>query len=200
MAAFTPSATFCTMAGRPMSSGLSSALIAVPMARRDFDTGPVAPVRAKMVACGVITPSQPPDQTIGICATSVSERCPCFISARRNAWSARMRVKRRRASTLKAALWPRSALPGLRPWRAHHGACGGLLPLRPVQGRLHGAHRARSSSAATSRCTNGCTRCTCWSRPARASPRMQLAKEIGITQKSAWFVLAAAPRSLRRRH
>ena len=66
MAARTPSATFSTIAGRPMSSGRSSALIAVPMASRDLFAGPVLALRANTVACGVITPSQPPDQTIGI--------------------------------------------------------------------------------------------------------------------------------------
>ena len=38
--------------------------------------GPVFALRAKIVACGVITPSQPPDQTIGILAISFSERPP----------------------------------------------------------------------------------------------------------------------------
>ena len=50
-------------------------------------------VAANMVACGVITPSQPPDQTIGIFAISASLRLPCLLQHRRNAWSARMRVK-----------------------------------------------------------------------------------------------------------
>src|SRR5215510_10536451 len=36
IAAFTAAATFSTIAGRPISSGRSSALMAVPMARRDF--------------------------------------------------------------------------------------------------------------------------------------------------------------------
>jgi hypothetical protein len=76
MASFTAAATFSTMAGRPMSSGKSSALIAVPMASRDFDAGPVLSFRAKTVACGVITPSQPPDHTMGIAATSASLRFP----------------------------------------------------------------------------------------------------------------------------
>ena len=93
IAAFTPSATFSTMAGRPISSGNSSTLMAVPIASRDFDAGPVLPLRANTVACGVITPSQPPDQTIGMFAMSASLRLPCFISTRRNASSARMRVK-----------------------------------------------------------------------------------------------------------
>ena len=89
----TPSATFSTIAGRPISSGNSSALIAVPITSRDLSAGPVLPLRAKTVACGVMTPSQPPDQTIGICAISASERCRCFMQHARNAWSARMRVK-----------------------------------------------------------------------------------------------------------
>ncbi len=93
MAARTPSATFSTIAGRPMSSGKISALIAVPMTSRDLLAGPVLALRANTVACGVITPSQPPDQTIGILAISASERLPCFFSTARNAWSARMRVK-----------------------------------------------------------------------------------------------------------
>ena len=93
IAAFTASATFSTMAGRPMSSGKSSTLIAVPMASRDFDAGPVLPLAANTVACGVMTPSQPPDHTIGIFAISASLRLPFLSSTRRNAWSARMRVK-----------------------------------------------------------------------------------------------------------
>ena len=84
MAARTPSATFSIMAGRPMSSGRSSALSAVPMARRDLLAGPVLALRAKIVACGVITPSQPPDQTIGICSTACSE-LPSLRSTVRNA-------------------------------------------------------------------------------------------------------------------
>ena len=93
MAARTASATFSTMAGRPISSGKISALIAVPMASRDLFAGPVLALRANTVAWGVMMPSQPPDQTIGIFAISASERLPSFFSTARNAWSARMRVK-----------------------------------------------------------------------------------------------------------
>src|SRR5581483_9300051 len=74
------------------------------------------PLRAKTVACGVMTPSQPPDQTIGILAMSASLRLPCLSSTRRNAWSARMRVKSltpplpsvlpMTAITSSAANWP----------------------------------------------------------------------------------------------
>jgi len=85
IAALTASATFSTIAGRPISSGRSSALIAVPIARRDFDAGPVLPFLANTVACGVMTPSQPPDQTIGMVAISASLRLPCFCSVRRKA-------------------------------------------------------------------------------------------------------------------
>src|SRR5215831_2310402 len=93
MAALTACATFSTIAGRPISSGRSSALIAVPIAKRGFDAGPVLPFLANTVACGVMTPSQPPDQTIGMVAISASPRLPCLCSVRRKAWSARMRVK-----------------------------------------------------------------------------------------------------------
>jgi hypothetical protein len=48
--AFTPSATFSTIAGRPISSGLSSLLMAVPMVKRGFEAGPVLSLRAKIVA------------------------------------------------------------------------------------------------------------------------------------------------------
>ncbi len=116
IAARTPSATFSTIAGRPMSSGKISALIAVPMTSRDLFAGPVLALRANTVACGVMTPSQPPDQTIGICAISASERLPSFFSTARNAWSARMRVKSLTpplpsvlpitAMTSSAANWP----------------------------------------------------------------------------------------------
>src|ERR1700704_6200446 len=93
IAAFTPSATFSTIAGRPISSGLSSALMAVPMVRRGFEAGPGFSLRAENVAWGGVTPSQPPDHTIGMSAISGSPRRPLFSSTRRNAWSARMRVK-----------------------------------------------------------------------------------------------------------
>jgi len=73
------------IAGRPMSSGKSSALIAVPIVRRDFDAGPVLPFLANTVACGVMTPSQPPDQTIGMVAISASPRLPCRCSVQRKA-------------------------------------------------------------------------------------------------------------------
>jgi hypothetical protein len=85
IAALTACATFSTIAGRPMSSGKSSALMAVPIVRRDFDAGPVLPFLAKTVACGVMTPSQPPDHTIGMVAISASLRLPCRCSARRKA-------------------------------------------------------------------------------------------------------------------
>ena len=85
IAARTPSATFSTIAGRPMSSGKISALIAVPITSRDLSAGPVLLFRANTVACGVMTPSQPPDQTIGIVAISSTERLPSFFSTARNA-------------------------------------------------------------------------------------------------------------------
>ena len=78
MAALTASATFSTIAGRPMSSGKSSALNAVPMASRGSPAGPLLLLRAKTVACGVMMPSQPPDQTIGTLAISASLRRPRF--------------------------------------------------------------------------------------------------------------------------
>src|SRR6058998_32982 len=93
IAAFTPSATISTMRGRPMSSGWSSALIAVPITRRALSAVPFRSFRAKTVACGVMTPSHPPDHTIGIVATSASLRLPCLSSTRRKAWSASRRVK-----------------------------------------------------------------------------------------------------------
>ena len=68
-------------------------VIAVPMTRRDVAAAPVLPLRANTVACGVITPSHPPDHTMGTRAISASLRVPCFASTRRKAWSARMRVK-----------------------------------------------------------------------------------------------------------
>ena len=93
IASFTAAATFSTIAGRPMSSGSSTALIAVPITSRAFEAGPVLSLRAKTVACGVMTPSQPPDHTIGIWLTAFSSRLPCLSNMRRKAWSARMRVK-----------------------------------------------------------------------------------------------------------
>ena len=85
---------------------------------------------ANTVACGVITPSQPPDQTIGMLAMSASLRLPCFSSTRRNASSARMRVKSLTpplpsvlpitAMTSSAANWP-LAMQASRPDASLHG-------------------------------------------------------------------------------
>ncbi len=69
----TPSATFSTIAGRPISSGNIFGLSAVPMTSRGLPAGPVLALRANTVACGVITPSQPPDHTIGTCLISASD-------------------------------------------------------------------------------------------------------------------------------
>ena len=53
------------------------------MTRRDLSAGPVLSLRAKIVACGVMTPSQPPDQTIGIlCDLLLRSGVPCFSSTR----------------------------------------------------------------------------------------------------------------------
>ena len=45
-----------------------------------------------MVACGLMTPSVPPDQTIGISLTSSSGRLPFSTSTSRKARSAMIRV------------------------------------------------------------------------------------------------------------
>ena len=49
--------------------------------------------------------------------------------------------------------------------------------------------QGRSLSGPTFPFTNGYMPCICSSHLARASSSLQLGKEIGITQKSAWFVL-----------
>ena len=68
-----------------MSSGRIRGLIAVPITSRDCDAGPLFPFCANTVACGVITPSHPPDHTIGIALTAAGSRLPCLISTARNA-------------------------------------------------------------------------------------------------------------------
>src|SRR6266446_2095169 len=67
--------------------------MAVPITRRDLSADPFVSFLANTVPLGVMTPSQPPDHTIGTVATSASLRVPCFNSTRRKAWSARRRVK-----------------------------------------------------------------------------------------------------------
>jgi len=52
---------------------------------RIIDGGLVLPFLANTVACGVMTPSQPPDQTIGMRAISASLRLPRLCSVRRKA-------------------------------------------------------------------------------------------------------------------
>ena len=82
------------IAARPMSSGSSTSLIAKPTVSRGssvctaWSGGSVA----KIVACGLITPSVPPDHTIGICLTSSALRLPLATSTSRNARSAMIRV------------------------------------------------------------------------------------------------------------
>ncbi|GAA4506206.1 hypothetical protein GCM10023096_03820 [Nonomuraea ferruginea] len=67
MASRTPAATFSTMAGLPMSSGRITSLIATPTDSRGSSDGgaDAGSTLAKIVACGLSTPSVPPDQTSG---------------------------------------------------------------------------------------------------------------------------------------
>ena len=77
-----------------MSSGSRTSLIAYPTVRRGssvFSTLSSGSV-AKIVACGLMTPSVPPDHTIGICLTSSSERVPFSSRTSRKARSAMIRV------------------------------------------------------------------------------------------------------------
>ncbi len=90
MATRTASATFSIIDTRPMSSGSSCSLIAKPTVSRGSSEGS-ASVVAKIVACGLITPSVPPDQTIGTSLTC-SAGAPAATSASRNARSAMIRV------------------------------------------------------------------------------------------------------------
>ena len=90
IATFTASATLLTIATRPMSSGSSTSLIANPTVSRGSSVGS-ASVVAKIVACGLITPSVPPDHTIGTCLTC-SAGAPFSTSTSRNARSEMIRV------------------------------------------------------------------------------------------------------------
>ena len=90
IATFTASATFSTIATRPMSSGCSTSLIAKPTVSRGSSLGS-ASVVAKMVAWGLSTPSVPPDQTMGICFTC-SAGAPFSSSTSRKARSEMIRV------------------------------------------------------------------------------------------------------------
>ncbi len=83
MAARTPAAIFSIMAGRPMSSGKMSSLSAAPMASRDSVARPVSAVRMNRFTCGQITPSQPPDHTIGMASISAAVRAPAAARTRR---------------------------------------------------------------------------------------------------------------------
>ncbi len=88
------------MATRPMSSGISTSLIAKPTVSRGSSVCPSnsdwsADSRstvAKIVACGLSTPSVPPDHTMGTCLTSSALRVPLSTSTSRNARSAMIRV------------------------------------------------------------------------------------------------------------
>ncbi len=90
MATFTASATFSIIGVRPISSGSSFSLIAKPTVSRRSSVGS-ASVVAKIVACGLSTPSVPPDQTIGTCLTC-SAGAPFSTSTSRKARSAMIRV------------------------------------------------------------------------------------------------------------
>ncbi len=77
-----------------MSSGSSFSLIAKPTVSRGSSVRSAWPAGrvAKIVACGLITPSVPPDHTIGTCLTSSALRVPFAASTSRNARSAMIRV------------------------------------------------------------------------------------------------------------
>ena len=66
------------IAVRPMSSGSSGSLIANPTDSRGSSVTSAASggTVAKIVACGLSTPSVPPDHTIGTCATASASRLP----------------------------------------------------------------------------------------------------------------------------
>ena len=93
IATFTAAATLVIIALRPMSSGSSTSLIAKPTVSRGSSDGTTSAsgTVAKIVACGLITPSVPPDHTIGISLTA-SACAPFATSASRNARSAMIRV------------------------------------------------------------------------------------------------------------
>ena len=93
MATFTASATLVTIPDRPMSSGSSTSLIAKPTVSRSSSVWAASSsgTVAKIVACGLMTPSVPPDQTIGTSLTR-SGSAPFSTSASRNARSAMIRV------------------------------------------------------------------------------------------------------------
>ena len=94
IASFTASATFETIAVRPMSSGASTSLIANPtVSRGSSSAGSSSGVStvAKIVACGLMTPSVPPDHTIGTCFTW-SGGAPFSTRTSRKARSAMIRV------------------------------------------------------------------------------------------------------------
>jgi hypothetical protein len=90
IAARTASATLVTIAVRPMSSGSSCSLIANPTVSRGSSLGS-ASVVAKIVACGLSTPSVPPDQTTGTSLT-LAGSAPFSTRTSRNARSAMIRV------------------------------------------------------------------------------------------------------------
>jgi transposase-like protein len=87
------------------------------------------------------------------------------------------------------AEWP--AVPGLRLGRPDHGPQGRLLPLPPVQGGLHGSHRHRDGAVAYPAAQVGLHDVPAYLlvTARKGISSLQLAKEIGITQKSAWFLL-----------
>src|SRR5699024_11617058 len=76
IASFTAPATLEIIARKPISSGRIGSLMAKPTLRRGSSVCTVLSSGrvAKIVAWGLITPSVPPDQTIGICRTSSIER------------------------------------------------------------------------------------------------------------------------------
>ena len=94
IASVTAAATLLIIAVRPMSSGSSTSLIAKPtVSRGSSEAGADAgSTVAKMVACGEMMPSVPPDQTIGICLTCSAVRLPLAVITSRKARSAMIRV------------------------------------------------------------------------------------------------------------
>src|SRR5919197_6049968 len=91
----TPAATFSTIGRRPISSGRIFSETAKPtvsrsssFAARDISS---SGTRAKMLKCGEITPSQPPESAIGTCSACSRVREPFATKKSRSTRSTRIR-------------------------------------------------------------------------------------------------------------
>ena len=90
---------------------------------------------------------------------------------------------------LEGRLWPNGVRALIAAWASASRRARAATIAATSARRISPSALAPSSSGRMFRCISGFMRCTCVVTARKGISSMQLAKEIGVTQKTAWFVL-----------